>query len=346
MTLLYFIIVLCVVVCIHEFGHFYFAKKAGIYVYEFSIGMGPKLFQWHRLNDETVYSIRLFPIGGYVRMAGEEVELDQDIPEEKRFQVKTWMQKFKTMVAGVVFNFILAIVIFFIVALIAGVPNHYPYIGTINNDYPVAATNLKAGDRVLAVDGKKIFSDDHFLLELQTRIGHKIEFLVQHRDGKQETVSISPKKLKVKGEDVYRYGFALDNTKTHSVLKALGYGFVKTVSLLHQMILLIFYLCIGKIQLSALAGPVGIFTVIGESAKAGFLNVIYLVGFLSVNVGFINLLPIPAFDGGRIFFLLIEKVKGKPVDPKFENIVHAVGFMLLMVLMVVITYNDILRLLG
>ena len=137
MTLIYFILVLGIVVCIHEFGHFIFAKKAGIYVYEFSIGMGPKLFQFHRKNDETTYSIRLFPIGGYVKMAGEEVELDESIPEEKRFGSKRWLPKVLTVIAGVCFNFILAIIIFFVVALIGGTPRVSPIIGSTIKEYPV-----------------------------------------------------------------------------------------------------------------------------------------------------------------------------------------------------------------
>ena len=115
-------------------------------------------------------------------------------------------------------------------------------------------------------------------------------------------------------------------------------------SLLHQMILIIGYLIIGKLSLSSLAGPVGIYTVVEQSAEAGLMSLVYLVGFLSLNVGFINLLPIPAFDGGRLLFIIIEKIKGKPVDPRLENTIHSIGFFLLMALMILITYNDIIRL--
>lgn len=344
MTLLYFIIVLGVVVCVHEFGHFLFAKKAGIYVYEFSIGMGPKLFQFHRKNDETVYSIRLFPIGGYVRMAGEEVELDKGIPEEKRMQSKSWWQKFWTIIAGVLFNFILAFILFVIVAWIAGVPQTKPMIYETAKGTPVYNTHLQKGDQILKIDSTKIYSLDHFLVEFQVRIGDEIDFLVKHENGTKETITVKPEKKKVDGEETYQYGFALDNSVKHDFLGAISYGFRKIISLFHQMILIIFYLCTGKIGIDSLAGPVGIFNVVAESAKAGFINIIYLIGFLSVNVGFINLLPIPAFDGGRLLFLVIEKITGKPLKPETENMIHAVGFILLMLLMVVITWNDITRL--
>lgn len=346
MTLLYFVFVLGVVVCIHEFGHFLFAKRAGIYVYEFSIGMGPQLWKWNRKNDETTYSIRLFPIGGYVKMAGEEVELDRDIPENRRMQSKTWLQKFLTIVAGIVFNFLLAIVIFFIVALIAGAPRTDPYIAEVEKGFPSYESHLQKGDKIIKVDGNKVLSLDHFLVEFQVRLGEKITFQVVHKNGLKEDITLSPVKKVVDLEEVYQYGFSLDNTRNHGILAAFQYAFTKTATLIHQMVLIILYLITGKMSLNSLAGPIGIFNVVGESAKAGFINVIYLIGFLSVNVGFINLLPIPAFDGGRLLFLFIEKITGKPIKPEIENTIHAVGFILLMILMVVITWNDIIRLFG
>lgn len=344
MTLIYFILVLGIVVCIHEFGHFLFAKKAGIYVYEFSIGMGPKLFQFHRKNDETTYSIRLFPIGGYVKMAGEEVEVDETIPVEKRFGSKKWLPKVLTVIAGVCFNFLLAIVIFFIVALINGAPGMTPVIDSTVKGYPVSKTNLQPQDKVLKIDGKRIYSEDHFLVELQVRLGKEIEFTVEHKNGQIETISVKPVLKKVKKEKVYQYGFTLKNTKAKGFLPALKYAFLKVATLFHQMILIIFYLCTGAIGLNSMSGPIGIFNLVGETAKTGILNLIYLIGYLSVNVGFINLLPIPAFDGGRLLFLVIEKITGKPVKPEVENWIHSIGFLLLMLLMIAITWNDIIRL--
>lgn len=344
MTLIYFVLVLGIVVCVHEFGHFIFAKKAGIYVYEFSIGMGPKLFQWHRKDDETTYSIRLFPIGGYVRMAGEEVELDKDIPEEKRMQSKTWVQKFLTIIAGVLFNFILAFVIFIIVALVAGAPQTKPVIGGIEQDYPIYTTNLQKGDKIISIDSNKIHSLDHFLIEFQVRTGKSITFEVEHANGNKEKIVAKPVLKKVDGEEVYQYGFSLDGSRKYGLLESIKYGFSKVASLLHQMALIVLYLCTGTLGFNSLSGPIGIFNIVAESAKAGFINIVYLIGFLSVNVGFINLIPIPAFDGGRLLFLIIEKVTGKPLKPEVENMIHAVGFILLMLLMVVITWNDIARL--
>ena len=147
MTLIYMILMLGIIVFIHEFGHFIFAKKAGIYVYEFSIGMGPRIIKFNRKNDETEYSIRLFPIGGYVQMAGEGLEEDEQIPEEKRMQSKTWIQRFLTVIAGIMFNFILAIVLLFVVGLIIGAPTNKPYITQVEEG--INSNLIKENDKIV-----------------------------------------------------------------------------------------------------------------------------------------------------------------------------------------------------
>lgn len=370
-TILCFILVLGVTVFIHELGHFLFAKKAGIYCYEFSLGMGPVLWKFNRKNDETTYAIRLFPIGGFVQMAGEAVDLDEDIPKEKRMQSKTWMQRFLTVSAGVIFNFLLALIIFFTVGMITGTDDQKAYVGSIGENFNVSSTNLQVGDRVLKINGKDSWSYNKALLLLMTSEGKTISLEVKHENGTKEIINVEPTLVKpildddkkVTGYEVvsektddseYKYGIGL-NTKATSVkiksvkdffsnvYHAVIYSFVSFVSLIEQMLYTIFYLCVGKISLKSLSGPVGIYQVVGESAKYGFINVIYLIGYICVNVGFINLLPLPAFDGGRVFFMIIEAIRKKPVSPKVENIIHAVGLVLLMILMVVITFNDIVR---
>ena len=343
MTLLYFILILGVIVLIHEFGHFVFAKKAGIYVYEFSIGMGPRIFKWTRKNDETEYSIRLIPIGGFVQMAGEEIEDDPDVPKDKKFSVKTFGQKFMTVIAGIMNNFILAIVLFFIIALFNGAPQNKAIVGEISKDYPAYTSGLKTGDRILKVNGKDASTYDTLALQLQVNTGEDIKLEVM-RDGEKKTVTLTPKKVKQDGEDVYKYGFVITDEVETGFFASLKYAFSKTFSLIHQMILIIAYLVTGNLNLTALAGPVGIFGIVGTAASFGIWSILSLTALLSVNVGFINLLPIPAFDGGRLIFIIIEKIKGRPVDPKLENTIHSIGFFLLMALMILITYNDIIRL--
>lgn len=344
MTAIYFIFVLLVTIMVHEFGHFLFAKKAGIYVYEFSLGMGPRLFHFNRKNDETTYSIRLLPIGGYVSMAGEDIEADREIPFDKTMQAKTWWQRFFTIIAGVLFNFLLALIILFFIGLQNGSPTMVPKISYIEENSPSESAKLQKGDIIQQIGSTKLSTVDRFLLEFQVRLGDPITLKVKSKDQVERTVTITPIQKTKDGKTSYSYGFALDNSTEHGVWNAIKYAFVKTGSLMEQMCLIVGYLFTGKLSLNSLSGPVGIFNVVGESAKAGFTSIMYLIAYLCINVGFINIIPFPAFDGGRLLFLMIEKIKGKPVEPKIENTIHAVGFILLMILMVLITFNDIIRL--
>ncbi len=344
MTFIYFVLVLGVVVFIHELGHFIFAKKAGIYVYEFSIGMGPKIYSRKSRKDETIYSIRLLPIGGFVSMAGETVEIDPDVPIEKRFQEKKWHQKVLTVIAGIMFNVILGFIILTIVGLINGVPANPLQVGSIEKDYPASNSELKVGDTILELDGNKITSVDELMLKLIVADGNDITLTVRDSNDEVKDVELASKKIEEDGVNYYKYGFSMDDEIKYGILDSLGYAFYKIVSLIHQMLLLIMYLVTGAIGLNSLSGPVGIFNVVGQSAEAGWLNLLYLVGYLNINVAFINLLPIPAFDGGRLLFLIIEKITGKPINPTVENIMHLIGFVFLMGLMLLVTFNDIIKL--
>lgn len=343
MTLLYFIIILGVIIFIHELGHFIFAKKSGIYVYEFSLGMGPRIFKFNRKNDETDYCLRLFPIGGFVQMAGEEINDDEDVPKDKKFSNKTFFQKFMTVIAGIMMNFLLAIVLLFIVGLINGAPQNKAIVGEIDPSYPAYTSGLQDGDRILKVNGRSANTTDKLTLQLQVFQGKTIDMEVE-RNGVTKTIKLTPKEDEVDGEKVYRYGFQIEDEVEYGFFPALKYAFTKTFSLVHQMIFIIWYLITGQLELGSLAGPVGIYSVVGSAASSGLVSLLYLTAYISINVGFINLLPIPAFDGGRLLFLIIEKIKGSPVDPKLENTIHTIGFFLLMALMILITYNDVIRL--
>ena len=343
MTLIYFILILGLIVLIHEFGHYFFAKRAGIYVYEFSIGMGPRIFKWTRKNDETEYSIRLIPIGGYVQMAGEEIEDDPDVPKNKKFSVKSFGQKFMTVIAGIMNNFLLAIILLFLLALFNGAAQNKAIVGEISKDMPAYSSGLKEGDRIIKLNGKNVMNYDVFALELQVNAGKTINLEVD-RNGQINKVSITPKKLTENGKEVYRYGFAITDEYKTGFFAAIVYAITKTISLLYQMVLTIFYLVTGSLGLKSFSGPVGIYNIVGQAASNGFWSLVSLTALLSINVGFINLLPLPAFDGGRLLFVIIEKITGKKVDSKLENTIHSIGFFLLMALMILITYNDIVRL--
>ncbi len=343
MTIIYFILILGGIVFFHELGHFLFAKKAGVYIYEFSIGMGPQLFKWKSKKDETMYSIRLLPIGGFVQMAGEEIDPDENIPKEKRMQSKTWLQRFSIMIAGIFFNFVLAIVLLFVVGLINGTPQKETYIGVIDKNSSAYNAGLRENFEILQVNGKKASTKDILSLELIANVKKEVEIKYKDANGNVEIAKFKADTVDENGTTNYKYGFSLINQKQRGFFSSIKYAFTKTIELIEYMFFVIWYLITGKISLTNLSGPIGIFTMVGETAKEGLINLVYLMAIISVNVGFINFLPLPAFDGGRILFLIIEKIKGSPVNPKIENIIHTVGLGLLMLLMVFITYNDILR---
>lgn len=342
MTFIYFVLILGITVFVHELGHFIFAKKSGIYCYEFSLGMGPKLWKFKRKNDETEYNIKLFPIGGSVRMAGEEIEEDKEIPVEKRMQSKTFLQRLLVMIAGASFNFLLGILLLFIIGIFYGSPITKPYIGDVDKKYNAYKSGIREGDLILKVDGKKVNSWDSVLLLFELKKdGKATAFEIKHENGSISNITVSPKKSTIAGKTNYYYGISMTSKKEYGFLAAAKYSIDKFASTIVTMFKVIGDLFTGNLGIKSLAGPVGIYNLVGQEAKIGFDNLIYLVAFLSINVGFVNLLPFPAFDGGRALFLIIEKIRRKPINSRIENTIHTIGFALLMLLMVIITIQDV-----
>lgn len=344
-NILIFVLVLGSIVLVHEFGHFIFAKMAGVYVYEFAIGMGPVL--WRKQGKETEYTIRAIPIGGFCAMAGEDVEDDdlKKIPKNKRLQAKTAWQRFLIMFFGAGNNFIYAILLLLIVALFWGGTTMDPVLTGITEGSVAEKAGLEVGDTVLKINDHKISTSDDLSLYLAISDPTvKNEFVVLKENGKKVTYNIKPKKTKVDGNETYVYGIEIKQEKTHGFVPAIEYVFKKTGAMFKQMFVTVGYLFTGGIKVSQLSGPVGIYSVVGEQAKAGLASILYLTAFLSINVGFINLLPIPAFDGCHILFIIIEKIKGSPVSPELQNKLSTIGLALLMLLMLVVTINDIIRL--
>ena len=344
MTLIYFILILGIIIFIHELGHFLLAKKSGVYVYEFAIGMGPKIFSKKPKNSETVYSLRLVPLGGFCAMAGEDMD-DPNVPQEKQLNKKTWLQRFMVIFAGPLFNFILAFVLLLFMGLIYGVPSTKPVVGAIEKNSAAEKAGLEVGDTILSINDKKVRNWDQILMKLQLINSEDgVEFKIKDEKGNVETLEIFPKKQVVDDVVSYRFGIGTTSTRERGILPSISYAGSKLVSLTESMGTVLGGLFTGKIAVSNISGPVGIYSVVGEQAKAGFDSILYLVAYLSINVGFINLVPFPAFDGGRILFLIIEKFKGSPVSQKTENMFHNIGFFILIGLMLLVTFNDILRL--
>lgn len=344
-TLIILILILGIIVFIHELGHFLAAKKIGVYVYEFSVGMGPKIFSFKRKNDETLYSLRLLPLGGFTALAND-AENSKNLKKEQILENKSALGRFFVLIMGIVFNFVLAIVFLFINGLIYGSPVTDPYVGKVVSDSPASIAGLKEGDLILEVDNHHVASFDDVLLETRFVKGEKDSFVFTvSRDGKDLDIEIHPDyKENEDGEKIPSFGFSESAKKEKGLINALKYGLSATWKNTFGVFNVLGKLITGKVGADNLSGPIGVFTVI-DNVKAGGLEVlIYLTAYLSINVGVINLIPVPVFDGGRILLLIIEKITKKKTNPKLETTINNIGAILLIILMLYVTLNDILKL--
>ena len=344
LTIIYFALILGIIVCVHEFGHFFFAKLFGIYVYEFAIGMGPKIFKWRGKNGETTYSLRAIPIGGFCSLAGEGTDEDKKVPKDRLLQSKPVWQRFLVMFFGAGNNFVLALVVLFFLGLFLGCPNDKPIIKDVIIDSPAALAGFMPNDEIKYINGEKTITIDDAQLYLTIAKG-ETEIVVS-RSGKDEKIKVTPLTEEIKKEQNkdYTYGFQFDQEKEYGFFSAIKYSFKKFGSLVRQMVMTFKGLFTGGISVKELSGPVGIFSAVDQTKESGVSNLFYLLALLSLNVGFVNLIPFPAFDGGRILFLIIEKIKGKPVKAETENLIHTIGFFILLALIIYVTINDVIRL--
>ena len=344
-VLILLIFILGLIILVHEFGHFITAKKAGVHIYEFSIGMGP-LIKTHKGKDGINYNIRALPIGGFVSMAGEVYEDDdtKTIKKEDFMCNKKWWQRIIILAAGVFNNFLLAIIILFFMALIWGANSLEPRVGTVLEDSAAQTGGLEVGDLILSINDHKVSTWDQTQIVLYLKNDSNVYQFDVERDGKVVHLELEPDITKNDaGEEQKTFGFGIEQKTEKGFLASVKYAFERFFSLISTMWITVINLFTGQISLSSLSGPVGIYHVVGESLSMGIQQIVYLIAFLSINVGLINILPIPAFDGGRILFLIIEKIKGSPINAKFENACHMVFFFLIILLMIYITVFDIIR---
>ncbi|SBO17911.1 RIP metalloprotease RseP [Carnobacterium divergens] len=418
-TIITFIIVFSILVVVHEFGHYYFAKKSGILVREFAIGFGPKIFSYRK--NGTTYTLRILPIGGYVRMAGfgeeeteikpgmpvglvinsdnlvttintskktqllnavpmEVVALDlekelfiegylagnedelirysvlreatvieedgtevQIAPIDVQFQSASLPKRMMTNFAGPMNNFILAIIAFTIMAFMqGGVVSHENQLGEIMPNSVAAKAGLKEGDKVLEVAGKKTTTWVEIAQEIQKHPAKKINLKVETTKGETKVISLTPEKQDTgDGKKVGMIGIkaAMDT----SFIAKISYGFTQTWFVIVQILTILRSMFTKGFSINMFSGPVGIYATTQQVVQTGFYGVFNWLAFLSVNLGIVNLLPIPALDGGKLLLNIIEGIRRKPLDPEKEGIITMVGFGLLMLLMVLVTWNDIQR---
>lgn len=354
MTFILFILILGVTVLVHEFGHYIFARMNGVHVYEFAIGMGPKIISKVSKKTGICYSIRAIPIGGFVQLAGEEIETEK---VEKKYrgkllQDKTVFQRFLIMFFGAGNNFIFALLMSMLLGIIFGTSQYKPIISIPNEEAPTYIAGLRTGDVIVKIGNDKVkyFDDARLFVTIHCNdvvldaANNKeitgLDFTIK-RDGKISTYNVVPKIIENDGVKTCLYGFSKSETNKPNII---SYGFATIAKYFKQMFLTFKLLFTGRASTKDLSGPVGIYSIVGQVRKYGIASLLELVILLNVNVGFINLIPFPAFDGGRILFLFIEKIKGSPVNPKVENTIHTIGFVLLMLLIIYVTFNDILRL--
>ncbi|MFY4773919.1 RIP metalloprotease RseP [Metabacillus sp. RGM 3146] len=415
-TVIAFVLIFGALVFFHELGHLLLAKRAGILCREFAIGFGPKILSFKK--NETIYTIRLLPIGGFVRMAGEDPEMievkpgyhvgllpgkdgkiekiiinnkekypearivevekadlehgmfitgfeegeeealqrfeisehsffimdGQEVqiaPYNRQFASKTLGQRAAAIFAGPFMNFILAFVVLFFLGLFQGSPVDEPKLGELTKNGTAIHSGLKEGDVVESINGKTVSSWKDVVDIIRSSPDKELSFKI-NRSGKDLSVKVVPESFKAGDQTIGRIGAY--NPVEKGFFTAVKYGATETFNVTKEIILGLGKLITGQFSIKMLSGPVGIYDVTDKVAQSGIENLFRWAAMLSINLGIVNLLPLPALDGGRLLFFAVEAVRGRPIDRQKEGMVHFIGFALLMLLMLVVTWNDIQRL--
>lgn len=315
----------------HELGHFTLAKLNGVKVEEFSLGMGPKIFGIK--GKETEYLIKALPIGGYVKMLGEE----EKISDERAFSNKPPLRKISIIAAGPIMNFILAILLFAVISINVGYK--IPEISEVIPNSPAQEAGLKTGDMITKVNNTKIATWDDFSTAILSSKGSSLNVEFE-RQGQKNSVTILPKKSEE--DNRYIIGIYATEIKNPSFIDSIKYGFQESISLIKQTFVALKTIFTGKASLNDVGGPVTIVKASAAAAKAGILNLIFFTAFLSVQLAVFNLLPFPALDGGWIFILLIEFITRRKINDKIIATLNYIGFSMLMLLMVFVIIKDFL----
>ncbi|QQS39447.1 site-2 protease family protein [Candidatus Woesebacteria bacterium] len=350
-SLFTFILVLSVLILVHEFGHFWTAKRLGIWVEEFGFGLPPRIFG--KKYKDTIYSINLLPFGGFVRLHGENEEGSIKYPQ-KAFLNKSKKVRSAVITAGVFMNMMLAIVCFSIVYSVSGIPRESENVRIVEiaENSPASMSGLMVGDIVSEINGEAITSSDSFLVKMQEN--PNMESLLRISRGKEEKeFKVTPRKDYPEGQGPL--GVTISTTEIYfpSIWQrpfyGVYYGFQESIYWILAVVAgfsTLFSTLLGGSVPQDIAGPVGIYAITTQAASFGVVALINFVGVLSVNLAVLNIFPFPALDGGRFLFIIIEAISGRRVTPKIEGYIHMAGMALLLTLLVVITFGDIRRLID
>ncbi len=344
LTIVAFIGVIVVLIVVHELGHFITAKASGVKVEEFGIGFPPRLLSVRR--GETLYSLNAIPLGGFVKMAGEE-----DPKEPRSLASKSVGIRLLVLSAGSLMNALLPLLLFSIAFMIPhNVVIGQVFVEEVAPNSPAAMAGIESGDMFLRIDGKPVRNVGDLHRYSQLNLGKEVTILVKHSDSATEEVQVIPRWKPPEGQGaigiVVNTAYPTIVSQHYPFWRAIPMGASECIETFVLFKNGIISMIIGAIPVE-LAGPVGIAQITGEVAKAGISPLLEFAGFISINLAIINILPLPALDGGRIAFVLLEWVRrGKRVSPKTEGLVHLIGFAMLMALILLITYQDIIRIIS
>ena len=358
-TIIAFLVILSVLVLVHELGHFLFAKKFGIKVEEFGFGFPPRVFG--KKIGETIYSINLLPVGGFVKLYGED-EAGGGTVKSSKLKVKSFdlkraffarpaLQRATIILAGVIMNFILAVVLisYLFTAHGVAIPTANIRILEVTSNSPAEAAGLKKADEIVSLNGKKINQTKDFADFARKNAGRETKLEVK-RNGKVFQAKLVPRKNFPKGEGPL--GVAITNVEIKKypwysapffgTLEAVKFSFMILQGLSEMVVNLVIY---GKTP-TGIAGPVGVAQLTGQAVSYGIVATLWFTALLSLNLAVVNILPIPALDGGRLFFIFIEMLSGRKVNPRYEALAHAIGLAILLALILLVTFSDVARLLS
>ena len=331
-TLISSLLVFLLVVMLHEFGHFSIAKLSRIKVNEFSIGIGPKIYQ--KQKGETFYSLRALPVGGYVAMEGEE----ENSHDPRAFNNVHVLKRMAVVLAGAFMNFVLAFIAFTLIFSIVGYGSNE--IEKVISNSPADKAGIQSGDLIIKINENKVKDIYDINSIISKNQKEEMDFQI-NREGNILNLKIKPE-YSVENQ---MYLIGITSKIDHSILKSISLGANRTLEMSKMILKSIKMMFSGSFKMEYLSGPVGVVQLIGSESSKGFLNFLQILGLISVNLGVFNLLPIPALDGGKFLFLLIEALRGKPIDEKIEQGLSLIGISLLFSLMIYVTiFNDIGRL--